>query len=139
MCRGWGAWPSVTSVHARRVSGRPPSPGQGRLAGSWAPFWDRGTPSPVRAHYLDELDGQCALAHAAAAHDHQLVCLAGRRVPGPRPPAPGPPPPCPGRRPAAHVAAAAAAAAASGRVGGAGREPGGRAMLTRPMHSHEVG
>lgn len=56
---------------------------------------------------LDELDGQRALAHAAAAHDHQLVCLAGWGVPGSRPPAPGPPPPCPGRRPAAHVAAAA--------------------------------
>lgn len=62
---------------------------------------------------LDELDGQRALAHAAAAYDHQLVSLAGRGVPGSRPPAPGPPPPSPGRRPAAHVAAAASAAAAS--------------------------
>lgn len=70
-----------------------------------------GTPSPERAHYLDELDGQRALAHAAAAHDHQLVSLAGRGVPGSRPPAPGPPPSSPGRRPAAHVATAAAAAA----------------------------
>lgn len=65
----------------------------------------------MRAHYLDELDGQRALAHAAAAHDHQLVSLAGRGVPGSRPPAPGPPPPSPGRRPAAHVATAAAAVA----------------------------
>lgn len=80
-----------------------------------------GTPSRVRALYLDELDGQCALAHAAAAHDHQLVCLAGRGVPGSRPPAPGPPPPSPGRRPAAaHVATAAAASATA--WGGTGRD-----------------
>lgn len=77
-----------------------------------------GTPR-VRAHYLDELDGQRTLAHAAAAHDHQLVCLAGWGVPRSRPPAPGPPPPRPGRRPAAHVATAAAAAATA--WGGAGR------------------
>jgi hypothetical protein len=83
--------------------------------------WVSGTPSQARAHYLDELDGQRALANAAAAHDHQLVCLAGRGVPGSRPPAPGPPPPSPGRRPAAHVATAAAASATA--FGGARRDP----------------
>lgn len=98
--------------------------GQGELGVSGIPqraqFWVPGAPPRVRAHYLDELDGQRALAHAAAAHDHQLVCLAGWGVPGSRPPAPGPPPPCPGRRPAAHVATAAAAAATAwGEPGGA--------------------
>jgi hypothetical protein len=75
--------------------------------------WVSGTPSQARAHYLDELDGQRALANAAAAHDHQLVCLAGRGVPGSRP--------SPGRRPAAHVATAAAASATA--FGGARRDP----------------
>lgn len=81
-----------------------------------------GQPPGVRALYLDELDGQRALAHAAAAHDHQLVGLAGWGVPRSRPPAPGPPPPGPGRRPAAHVATAAAAAWSAEGVWG---EPGG--------------
>lgn len=117
---------SVTGQGGKGVSGVPPR----------AQFWVPGTPSRVRAHYLDELDGQRALAHAAAAHDHQLVCLAGRGVPGPRSPAPGPPPPCPGRRPAAHVATAAAAFATA--CGGAGRDPGGRATLMRLLHNHEL-
>lgn len=91
-----------------------------------AKFWVPGAPPRLRAHYLDELDGQRTLAHAAAAHDHQLVCLAGWGVPGSRPPAPGPPPPGPGRRPAAHVATAAAAAATACGGSRAGRRGGSR-------------
>lgn len=99
------------------MEGKPESWGSRQgLRSGWVP----GAPPGVKVHYLDELDGQRALAHAAAAHDHQLVCLAGWGVPGSRPPAPGPPPPCPGRRPAAHVAAAAAATAWGGGGG-----PGG--------------